>query len=213
MPPNKRLERDVEKTSTRQVEAINRYQRAKNRKIHKHTHVLALSACLQPWPVSRTRSPVISTHTGCEAYCYWQSHHSCRRHTLIASHFTLLSLSILSAFFSLFPSPFLFANIVSPQITATVLSHQLCKRSLRFHPRISHFRSKRVSPQILQGGWISQISTLRSCSSIRWMIRQWHPSFYCRQNSQSAVAVSRPDKHHEEEAEEEKEEEEDDFFF
>lgn len=143
MPTHKRLERH-EKTSTRQVEAINRYQRAKNRKIHKHTHVLALSACLQPWPVPRTRSPVISMYTGYEAYCYWQSHHSCRHQTLIASHFTLrslsLSLSILSAFF-LFSISLLFANIVSPQITATVLSNQLCKHSLRFHPRISYFRS------------------------------------------------------------------------
>lgn len=176
MPPHKRLERR-EKTSTRQMEAINRYERAKNRKIHKRTHVLALSACLQPWPVSRTRSPVISTHTGCEAYCYWQSHHSCRRHTLIASHFTLRSLSILSAFFSpFFPSPFLSANIVSPQITATVLSHQPWDSILEFH--ISGVIT--FSPEILQGGRISQISTLRSCSSIWRMIRQWHPSFYRR---------------------------------
>lgn len=179
MPTHKHLERR-EKTSTRQVGAINRYRRAKNRKIHKHTHVLALSACLQPWPVSRTRSPVISTYTGCEAYCYWQSHHSCRHHTLIASHFTLLSLFQSSQlFFSFFHHP-----LIRQHCFPSDHRNRAFQPTLWAFPEIPSsnflFQEYPASPETLQGSLISQISTLKSCSSVWWMIRQWHPSFYRR---------------------------------
>lgn len=138
-------------------------------------------ACLQPWPVSRTHSPVISVYAGYELYCYWQNHQRRRQHTLIASHFLCSHSGSSTQLFSPFFLPITLYRPTMFPLTPTLKVHPL--NTVLPFSETSHFPPGTNAAQPLKGLASQKKRNLPFCSLVSTA------SNCIRSHNQSATAA------------------------